>query len=121
MPRRKRSQFGQTRRLPSGRGQARYTAPGTTARVNAPTTYETRQDAEAWLRRVRDDLVGGRWRQPDPTTFRVYAETWLSSRLVRGRPLKPRTKAEYERLLDKLIVPALGRTPVRDITPENIM
>jgi hypothetical protein len=55
MPRHKRSQLGKARR-PAAR-----------------TTYVTRQqDPDVWLRGVRNDIVGGggRWRRPDPTTFR---------------------------------------------------
>ena len=72
MSRRNRSQFGQLRRLRSERRRARYSAAGTTARVGAPTRFGAGLDAEARLRGVRNDVVGGggRWRRPDPTTFR---------------------------------------------------
>jgi hypothetical protein len=40
--------FGQITRLPSKRYRARYTGPET-VRHNAPYTFETREDAEAWL------------------------------------------------------------------------
>ena len=88
----RRSRFGSVRRLPSGRWQARYTAPGGQA-VTAPHTFDAKVDAESWLKNVRTDMHRGRWHpgDADPTTFTAYAEAWLANRLVRGRPLKPRT------------------------------
>jgi integrase len=64
----------------------------------------------------------GRWHpgQTDPTTFASYAGAWVANRLVRGRPIKPRTAAHYRRILERLILPALGSVRVRDLTPELV-
>jgi integrase len=117
----RRSQFGSVRRLPSGRWQARYTAPGGQA-VTAPMTFDAKVDAESWLKNVRIDMHRGRWHpgQADPMTFASYADAWVANRLVRGRPLKPRTRAHYLALLERLILPTLGSVRVRDLTPELI-
>jgi integrase len=109
---RRRSKFGQSRRLPSGRWQARYTLPRTGERVNAPHTFETRQDADAWLKAVRTDMHRGRWSEPDGTTLTAYAATWLDH-----RDLKPRTRADYRTLLERHILPTLGALRVSEITP----
>src|SRR5699024_5086069 len=66
------------------------------------------------------DMDRGRWRDPDPTTLAAYANAWISNRLVRGRPLKPRTAAHYRRLLDRLILPTFGTVRVREITPDLV-
>jgi len=108
----RRSSFGNTRRLPSGHWQARYTAPGG-AVVTAPMTFNTKQDAQAWLSTVRADLVRGAWLPPDSaTTFGAYSTTWLEH-----RELKPRTRADYRTLLDRLILPTFTDVPVRRLTP----
>ena len=44
---RNRNTFGTTRKLPSGRWQARYTYRG--AQQKAPHTFTTKMDAQAWL------------------------------------------------------------------------
>jgi integrase len=112
----RRSQFGQARRLPSGRWQARYTVPGTGRRQTAPQTFDTAMDARAWLKAVGSDMHRGRWRAPESSpTFGAYAERWLTE-----RDLKPRTAAHYRRLADKFLLPAFGGVAVDAITPESV-
>ena len=95
--RRKHSGFGNIRKLPSGRYQARYTAPNGSL-ISAPITFDTRMDAEAFQATQRADLVRGTWASPKakPLTFGDYAERQLSQ-----RELKPRTYAHYRTMLDK--------------------
>jgi integrase len=113
MPGKRRSSFGQVRKLPSGRWHARYTAPGTDRFVNAPSTFDTKLDAQTWLTTQRADLVRGAWLPPDSAvTFRAYSATWLEH-----RTLKPRTRADYRTLLDRLILPTFGDVPVRRLSP----
>ncbi len=112
---RKRSGFGNTRHLPSGRWQARYTAPGG-ASVTAPWTFETKMDAQTWLSTVRADLVRGAWLPPDSaTTFGQYAATWLAQ-----RPLKPRTREHYRSLLQRTILPTFADVPIRRLSPAAV-
>jgi integrase len=109
--------FGQIVRLPSKRYRARYTGPDT-ARHNAPSTFETRMDAEAWLTDERRLIVAGSWTAPAarraakgaPLTFGTYADTWLAD-----RPLKPRTRSHYASLLRYQLAPWQD-VPLRDIT-----
>src|SRR6185312_11796554 len=108
----KRSGFGNVRRLPSGRWQARYTDQAGISR-SAPFTFHTKQDAVAWLSTVRADLIRGQWLPPDAdTTLRQYAAVWLEH-----RTLKPRTVEHYRMLLDRHILPALGEYPMRKLSP----
>jgi integrase len=44
-----------------------------------------------------------------------YATLWLSTRLVRGRPLSPRTLELYRWQLRKHILPTLGKTQLRHL------
>jgi integrase len=108
--------WGAVRRLPSGRYQASYLdASGT--RRNAPDTFITRGAADAWLARQRAALDAGTFRDPlaGTITFGAYASTWLAE-----RELKPRTRDGYRRLLDRLLLPAFGKTPLRAITPASV-
>lgn len=111
--------FGSIRRLPSKRWQARYTGPDT-ATHSAPSTFETRDDAEAWLVDRRREIADGTWSPDGPAratlrTLGSYAEGWLAA-----RTLKPRTREHYRRLLDSRILPTFAAMPVRSITPDKI-
>jgi integrase len=108
-----RSRFGSIALLPSGRHRARYRQPGTTQWVNAPTTFETKGDAQTWLDITRADLVRGAWLPADSgITLRGFADPWLDN-----RTLTPRTRALYRDILDKHILPPLGSTQMRKLTP----
>jgi integrase len=112
--------FGQTQKLPSGRWRARYTGPDM-ARHSAPHTFEAREDAEAWLVAERRLATADGWTPPkarraaESTTFGDYAESWL-----RRRDLKPRTRALYRSLLDRLILPTFKDRPLAAITPRAV-
>lgn len=108
--------WGTVRKLSSGRYQARY-ADGSGNQVSAPSTFATKAEADRWLARARTEMDSGRWADPKAgkETVRVYAERWVETRLVRGRPLAPRTAELYRAQLKNHIVPALGATQLRQL------
>lgn len=120
--------FGQITVLPSGRLRARYTGPDGRLH-NAPVTYQTDGDAEAWLVGERKLISEDRWTPPAARkaaaraevpavlTFAAYAERWLEERRVRGKPLAARTRDHYENLLRDYLNPTFGALPLADITP----
>lgn len=111
--RRGRHAWGRVRRLPSGRWQVRY--PGPDGRIVSGGSYRTKADAEAALAVVRTDQRRGAW--VDPRAGRVtladYANRWLANR----PDLRPTTVELYRRLLDRHILPALGRTEMGRLSP----
>lgn len=119
MPRRTRRSWGAVRRLPSGRWQARWLDPETGELRAAPDTFASKADADAWLASRRTDLERGQ--ALDPTAARlplsVWADTFTATRLP---ALKPSTRADYEGLLRRNILPTFGRTPVSRIRPSDI-
>jgi integrase len=119
----KRRSFGQVRKLPSGRYQARFRREGTwhTAKAadGGPRTFTTRKQAERWLDRTEEDIAAGVWQPhvkaaPVPV-FSGYAEDWLAT-----RELKDRTRAHYRALLDRHLIPAFGEVKVPEITPAMV-
>lgn len=114
----RRRSFGNLRRLPSRRYQASYLGPDGERHL-APTTFQAKGDAEAWLSIQWAALTENRWRPathsplPRPS-FNAYAHQWLS-----GRQLKSRTRAEYRRILDVLVID-FGDTALDAITPEAV-
>ena len=92
---------GTVRQMPSGRWQARFRGPDRALRP-APVTFDTKLDANAWLSQQARDVERGLWAPPEQRratarpTLEQYAETWLTT-----RELKPRTRHEYQALLDR--------------------
>ena len=112
--------FGTIRRRSGGRYQAFYMGPDQDFH-RAPSTFQTRADAEAWLAHERRLIQDDTW---SPTrsrrakvartaeAFGPYAGAWLSQ-----RDLKPRTRALYQRLLERFLLPEFEHVALRDITP----
>ena len=107
---------------PSGRYQALYTGPDLVRRP-APSTFQARIDAEAWLAREQALIAADAWTPPAerakpaaaPTSLAAYAESWLAR-----RDLKPTTRQHYRQLLDRAILPSLGYMPLGSITPRLV-
>lgn len=111
---RSRRGFGRIRQLPSGRYQAAYIGPDTKLH-KAPRTYANEHDAEGWLaaeRRKIDLETWGAVERSDGITLRVYADRWIEQ-----RTLRPRTKAHYESILKRLILPDLGDVKLVALSP----
>jgi len=116
--------FGYIRRLPSGRFHASYVGPDT-KRHNAPSTFQTRGDAEGWLNNRRNEIRDGEWvpgrAKRASVTLGEFADRWLEQRRkADGTLLAPRTRAHYRKLLDDFILPGLGGLPMKAITPETV-
>lgn len=122
MPRQKRD-FGTIRRRSNGRYQAYYMGPDT-AFHRAPSTFDTKADAEAWLAKERKLLQDDSWTPARSRRAKVrrateyfgdYAIAWLDQ-----RELKPRTRQLHQGLLDQVILPAFGEMSLRDISPSVV-
>ncbi len=120
--------FGAIEKLPSGRFRAKYRAPDG-SRVAAPQTFDTRLDAESWLTDERRLISADEWTPPAERraarhskrlTFGEYADAWLESRKVKGRPLADRTRDHYRDLLDRFILPTFADQALVAITPETV-
>ena len=113
-----RQRFGNVRKLPSGRLQARYTGPDGQEH-RAPITFDTKGDAQTWLALQSAAITESRWK-PAPTpkeplpTFGTYANQWLER-----RDLKPRTRSEYKRVLTGL-KETFGDVALDDITAAQV-
>lgn len=114
----RRRQFGNVRKLPSGRWQARYKIEGGRS-IMAPSSFPTKADAARWLAGVETDRAKGTWVDPlaGRTTLAEYAAAWLSG-------LAKRTREIYDSQLRLHVlpridpaVPALGTVAITDLTP----
>jgi integrase len=128
--RKARESFGAIRTLPSGRIQASYVGEDG-ERYNAPHTYDNKTDARGWLSIQRAKLHTGQWSPMDAgrantakrsrtDTLHTYATEWLATRMNRhGEHLRPRTRVEYQRLLDSALRP-LADERLTALTPEIV-
>ncbi|GAA3013642.1 site-specific integrase [Microbacterium aurantiacum] len=100
-----RASFGSTRKLPSGRWQARYPDPAGRA-MTAPSTFATKREALDHLAGVRADRMRGTYRdhRAGLTPFGEYAREWIANGGTRGQ-FAPKTKANNEALLAGLLLP----------------
>jgi integrase len=114
---RKRRGFGRLRQLPSGRWQAAYVGPDTKLH-KSHRTYAKEHDAEGWLAAERRKIDLGTWgavERSDGITLRTYATQWIEQ-----RQLRPRTRAHYESMLERLILPELGDAKIVTLTPAKV-
>lgn len=116
-----RRRFGKIRKLPSGRWQARYSGLDGRERT-APDTFANKTDAARFLSTVEVDIGRGQWLDPTrgAVTVKAYAEAWLSTRTVKGRPLRPRTLTDYKAVLRRYVYPSLGNLPMSSVTTERV-
>lgn len=117
---RSRRGWGQIRQMGSGRYQASYVAQNG-LRYNAPSSFDTKTDAEGWLASERRLIQLDAWTPPNErsqaktarqTTLHEFATTWLAE-----RDIGPKTRALYRDLLNSRILPTLGDEKLTDITP----
>ena len=111
------------RRLPSKRWQAFYTGPDIGLHYR-PSTFEAKDDAEAWLTNERRLIAANTWTPPKlrrslaeakrPATFSAYAAVWLKE-----SDLKPRTRSHYQALLDNQLK-TWDALPINDTRPEMV-
>ncbi len=129
-PRSTRRKFGRLRQFRSGRWKASYTGPNGVL-YEAPHTFAFKEDAEAWLTDRRREIDRELWSPPGTeeqkrakkaadVTFKNYATNWLDTRTVRGRPLRPRTRDHYDKILETHVYPTFGSKPVVSITMDAV-
>lgn len=123
-----RRSFGRLRQERSGRWSAAYTGPDMGLH-RAPATFHTKDAAVAWLAAEQKLIDLDAWTPPDDRsvtrtargpTFGEFAAEWLETRRTRRGPIKPRTRADYQRLLDRHLLPTFGRVPLRHIKPADV-
>jgi integrase len=116
MGRMSRNSWGNVRKLPSGKFQARYCIDYVWH--SAPATFRTKKEADSFLAGVRADLDRGVWLDPGAGKVSVadYSVRWL-----RERPqLRPRTVELYEGLLRNHINPSLGATQMNQLSSARV-
>lgn len=106
---------------PNGTWQAQLIL-GRDPRTGKPTrlswTFDTKREAEGFEARKKVELQQQAESHIRPSTQKLadYLADWL----VQKEDLAPKTLTEYRRLVEKLIVPALGNKVLADISPSMV-
>ncbi|MFF0455265.1 tyrosine-type recombinase/integrase [Nocardia africana] len=98
------------------RWRARYVDPNGVERAQS---FATKIEAQKFLDGdVTTKVVTGTWVDPDRSgvLLGVVAEKWYATKKLR----KPKTVAGYRSLLDTIVLPRWGETPLREIEFEDI-
>lgn len=106
----------------AGYFRARYVGPDQ-RRYEAPRAFVARIDAEYWLGEVQREIVRDEWRPPLKGYDRgsdLDLVSGFSRKCLEERQLTPRTREEYAKLLEHLILPTLGHVRLRHLTAEHI-
>ncbi len=107
------------RKLPAGiRGRGAvftYTWRDHTGRQYSRKAGDTLAEAEAFKRRVDEQLALGDYQPISTTTFATYAADWIDT-----WPLKDQTRARYRGILRRELLPVFGPLPLRKIHPHHV-
>ena len=110
-----------------GRFKVRYTGPDRQIH-RAGITFTTRERAQGWLSEERKLIELHEWTPPslrraqvhkDELTLDEFARDWIAKRLVRGRPLKDRTREHYLDIHERWFT-ALHELQLASITQADI-
>jgi integrase len=103
-------------------GERRYVVRWRLHGKSKEKSFRRRADAESWKRKVEGDELSGILidQRADDIRLKAYTEEWLRTRLVKGRPLAPKTVQGYQDVLRRVVYPTLGETPIQAITPELV-
>ncbi|MEV2278978.1 tyrosine-type recombinase/integrase [Nocardiopsis sp. NPDC049922] len=108
--------FGNIRKLASGRFQARYRVPDGELRP-APTTFATKRAAQRWLTLKEAEIARGDWFDPEAgkVPFGEFAAEW-----VKDRDLTRKSRRTYEDLLRLHLNPTFGDLHLNEITTADV-
>lgn len=100
------------------RDDVRYRAGGRAVEE----TFKRRQDADNRVRQLEAERLTGPVADPRRGREKLadFAERWLDTRLVKGKPLAPMTKQGYLGLLGRNIETTIGEYELARITPSVV-
>jgi integrase len=98
-----------------GRWRARYRGPDGRERSQ---TFDGKVDAERWLAQVETDKARGQW--VDPAAGRIAFEAWFAEWMATTTDLRPNTRALYEYLGRRYLLPGFGSKELAKVTAIDI-
>ena len=89
-----------------------------TRRYHNRTVHGTKKDAERYLTKVQREMDTGTFVEASPKTFADFTAEWLKT-AVQPR-VRTRTRLDYEKLLARHVLPALGHRQLAQLTTVEI-
>ena len=75
-------------------------------------TAKTRNECHDWIRKTLDQVDQGMTFETKNLTLKEYIKEWIA---IRKKVLRPKTGFQYEKLINKYILPALGKIKLKDL------
>ncbi len=91
--------------------------PGPDGRERSQT-FDRKVDAERWLAQVETDKARGQW--VDPAAGRITFEAWFAEWMATTTDLRPNTRALYEYLGRRYLLPGFGSKELAKVTAIDI-
>src|SRR5437764_5455040 len=103
-------------------GEARYDVRYRAGVRAVQEAFKRRQDADNRVRQIEAERLAGPIADPRRGRERLtdFADRWLETRLVKGKPLAPTTKQGYVWLLGRNIHAMIGQYELARITPSVV-
>jgi integrase len=108
-----------TRQVPTGpRYDVRFKING----EHRTKTFLLWEDANRYKKKLEGNELSGLVIDPKggERLFGAYADSWIETRLVKGKPLSRSTSQGYKALMRRHLRPAFGGTRLRQITSERV-
>src|SRR4030042_5184656 len=95
-------------RRSSGRWRAQVTVDGR----RLSKTFNTRGEAQQWIRQILDQIDGGLTYISTKRTLAEHLDTWME---YEKPVLRPSSYLHYELIVRKFLIPNLGEYTLRDL------
>jgi integrase len=107
-----------TKRKDSNRWRARYPDPLRGGTTQIERTFDTKGEAQDWLLDMQHSAKTGTFIDPAASarTFGDVVDEWRGT----WTDLEPKTKAGYESILNKHILPRFGKARISAVTPDRV-
>ncbi len=85
-------------------------------------SFRKKGDADSYRKTVEANELAGLVSDPKggEVLFGPFAENWIETRMVKGKPLSAATQQGYRGLMRRHLTPAFGGTKLRQITKERV-
>ncbi len=85
-------------------------------------TFHKKAEADAFVTSLHSAKNAGKVIDPrrGEGLFGEYADQWIDSRLVKGKPLTPATRQGYRALMRRHLTPAFGETKLNQINKDSV-
>ncbi len=113
---------GSIRQRPDGRWEARYTIPAelspSGAKERKSIYGDTQAEVSKKLRAIVSDLDRGIYQEPNKITVKEWFDIWLET-FARTK-VKPLTFQSYQGIINRHILPAIGKAPLQSVKGVHI-